>query len=269
MNAIRAAALALGLALVAAPAAEAHRAWLKPQTTVLSGEQAWVTLDAGISNTLFLADHAAMRLEGLTIVNPDGSTSAPQNPSTGKYRSTFDAALPKPGTYRVAVVTEGVMASYKVGDETKRWRGQAAELATAIPAGASEVRVTQSQRRIETFVSLGAPNATALKPTGKGLELEFLTHPNDLAAGEAAQFRLLMDGKPAPDVEVEVVLGDTRYRAAGVEQKVKSAADGLLKITWPEAGMYWLEASVRGGQATIPNAQRSSTYVATLEVQPN
>ena len=269
MNAIRAAALALGLALAAAPAAHAHRAWLAPQMTVLSGDQGFVTLDAGISNTLFLADHAAMRLDGLTIVAPDGSTVAPQNPSTGKFRSTFDIALPKAGTYRAAVVTEGVMASYKVGEETRRWRGSANALASAVPAGASDVRITETARRVETFVTLGAPNATALKPSGKGLELEFITHPNDLAAGEAAQFRLLLDGKPAADVDVEVVLGDTRYRASGVEQKVKSAADGLIKVTWPEAGMYWLEASVRGGKSSIPNAQRSATYVATLEVQPN
>ena len=269
MNAIRAAALALGLALAAAPAAQAHRAWLAPQMTVLSGDQGFVAVDAGVSNTLFLADHAPMRLEGLTITGPDGATTAPQNPATGKFRSTFDIALPKAGTYRAAVVSDGVMASYKVGDETKRWRGSAAELATAVPAGATEVRVTETSRRVETFVTLGAPNATALKPSGKGLELEFITHPNDVAAGEAAQFRLLLDGEPAPDVEVEVVLGDTRYRASGVEQKVKSAADGLIKVTWPEAGMYWLEASVRGGQSSIPNAQRSATYVATLEVQPN
>jgi uncharacterized GH25 family protein len=269
MKALRAAAIALALTLAAAPAAQAHRAWLAPQQTVLSGDQGFVAFDAAISNTLFLADHAAMRLEGLTITGPDGALGAPQNPSTSKFRSTFDVALPKPGTYRVAVATEGVMASYKLGDETKRWRGKAEELATALPAGAAEVKVTETTRRIESFVTLGAPNTTALKPSGKGLELEFVTHPNDLAAGEAAQFRLLLDGKPAPDVEVDVVLGDTRYRASGVEQKLKSGAEGLVRITWPEAGMYWLEASVRNGKSSLPNAQRSATYVATLEVQPN
>jgi uncharacterized GH25 family protein len=269
MLAARAAVLALGLALAAAPAAQAHRAWLKPQTTILSGEQGFVAVDAGISDVPFLADHQPMRLDGLTIVGPDGVERAPQNPATGKLRSTFDAALPKPGTYRVAAVTQGAMASYKLGEETKRWRGSAAELASAIPAGATEVKVTESVRRIETFMTLGAPNATALKPSGKGLEFEFITHPSDLAAGAPAQFRLLLDGKPAAGVDVDFVLGETRYRATGVERTVKSAADGRVKITWPEAGMYWVEAIVRDDQASIPGAQRSASYVATLEVQPN
>jgi uncharacterized GH25 family protein len=267
MNPIRAASIALGLALAAAPVAHAHRAWLEPQNTALSGESGWVAVDGAISNDLFVADHAPMRLETLSITNPDGSTAAPQNSSTGKYRSTFDVALPKAGTYRIANASDGLTTSYKLGAETKRWRGSQAELATAIPAGATDVKVTQTARRVETFVSMGAPSTTALKPTGAGLEVEYVTHPNDLAAGEEARFRLLLDGQPAKDVEVEVILGDTRYRAAGVELKVKSGADGVFKIKWPEAGMYWIEASVRGGKASIPNAERSATYAATLEVQ--
>jgi hypothetical protein len=38
--------------LLAVPA-QAHRAWLLPSATVLSGTDAWVTVDAAISNDLF------------------------------------------------------------------------------------------------------------------------------------------------------------------------------------------------------------------------
>jgi uncharacterized GH25 family protein len=233
---------------------------------VLSGQEAWVTVDAAVSNTLFHPDHVAMRLDGVAILEPDGRLAEPQNAATGKFRSTFDAALSKAGTYKIFTASEGLSASYKLNGETKRWRGKLSEAAAAIPAGATEGKLAVNQRRIETFVTLGAPSTEALKPTGKGLELEPITHPNDLVSGEAARFRLLLDGKPAPGVEVEVVPGQARYRASSGEMKLKTGADGVVQITWPEAGMYWLEASVRGGPSSVPNAERVASYVATFEV---
>jgi uncharacterized GH25 family protein len=265
-----AAGLVLGLAVVAAPlGAQAHRSWMVPSSTVLSGQEAWVTVDAAVSNTLFHPDHVPMRLDGVTILGPDGGVAQPQNAATGKFRSTFDAALTKPGTYKIFAATEGLSAAYKLNGEVKRWRGQISEAATAIPAGATEGKLTLNQRRIETFVTLGAPSAGALKPTGKGLELEPITHPNDLVAGEAARFRLLLDGKPASNLEVEVAPGNARYRAAPDLMELKTGADGVVQITWPEAGMYWLEASARGGPSSVAGAERAATYVATFEVLPN
>lgn len=263
----RFAPLALALvAMAAAPAAQAHRQWMLPSATVLSGQDPWVTVDAAVSNTLFFPDHVPMRLDDVTVTGPDGSKVEVKNPSTGKYRSTFDVQLAAPGTYRIANTGDAVMASYKLNGETKRWRGPAAQAAAAVPAGAQEVRMTHNQRRVETFVTRGAPTAGALKPTGVGLELQPVTHPNDVFAGEKAEFRLLMDGKPASGVEVEVVPGGARYRSDEGAMKVTTRADGGFEVTWPEPGMYWLEASARGGATPVPNAERSATYVAVLEV---
>ncbi|HEY8617280.1 DUF4198 domain-containing protein [Phenylobacterium sp.] len=270
MTAPRAAALLAGLALAVAPAAaHAHRMWMTPSSTVLSGQDAWVTVDAAVSNTLFFPDHVPLRLNGVQVTGPDGAPAQLENAATGKFRSTFDVHLTKPGTYKIATVNDGVMASWKEGAETKRWRGSAADFATAVPKGASELKVTANQRRLETFVTLGAPSNGALKTTGKGLELEPVSHPNDLVAGEAAKFRLVLDGKPAAGVEVEVVPGAARYRKAPGEIKVKTGADGVFQVTWPEAGMYWLEAEARGGPGEIPGSERNAAYVATFEVLPD
>lgn len=259
--------LALGAALALPMTANAHRAWMLPSATVLSGEDPWVTVDAAISNDLFYFEHVPMRLDGLVITGPDGQAVTPQNTATGKYRSTFDVQLGKPGTYRISSVGDNVMASYTLGGEPKRWRGAAAELATAIPAGAEDVKIVHSQRRIETFATAGAPSVDALKPTGAGLELEPVSHPTDLFAGETATFRLLLDGKPAPDIEIAVVPGGSRYRSATGEMALKTGQDGTFSITWPGPGFYWLEASTRAGRsATVANADRSATYAATLEV---
>lgn len=266
-KAYRAAAAALLFAVSVAPAAHAHRMWLAPSATVLSAADPWITVDAAVSNTLYYADHVPMRLDGIQVVGPEGQPVEIRNAATGKYRSTFDLHLSRPGTYKIANVAETAMASYRLGGETKRWRGPVAQLQTAVPKDATDVQVVHSLRRVETFVTSGAPNDAALKRTGRGLELEPITHPNDLVASEPGRFRLLNGGQPAAGVEIEVVLGQTRYREKGVEMKVTTGADGVFEIDWPEAGLYWLKAGVQApGQ---DGARRSLGYVATLEVMPD
>lgn len=257
--------LSLAAVLAAPLSAQAHRAWLAPTSTVLSGNDAWVGFDAGMSNGVFIPDHAAMRLSGLTITTPDGSTAQAENVMQAKYRSSFDLHLSQPGTYRVANIGSGFQVNYKQGGEAKRWRGTEAEFPAAIPADATEVVATRTDSRTETFVTLGEP--TDLAPTGKGLELAPVTHPNDLAAGEAATFKLLKDGQPAADVEVTIARGGTRYRNNPEEITVKTGADGAFSVTWPEAGLYWLGASVRtAGVNGQPGSNAS--WNGALEVLP-
>lgn len=263
---IKMAALALILCLPLG--AQAHRTWLLPSATVLAGDAPWITVDAAISNDLFYFEHHAMRLDSLRITAPDGTALQPQNASTGEYRSTFDVALNQPGTYKLAIANEGLFARYTLDGATKRWRGAAENLAKEIPAAAQNVELTQSQGRIETFVTLGKPNTKALQPTGKGLELAPVTHPNDLVAGSAATFKLLLDGKPAANVKVAVVPGGIRYRDQLNDFSTNTNKDGVFSITWPAPGMYWINASVEDNAATIKNAHRRASYTATLEVFP-
>lgn len=261
-------ALIAALAALALPmSAQAHRAWLAPTSTVLSGTDAWVGFDAGMSNGVFIPDHAAMNLAGLTITAPDGSTAQPENLNRARYRSSFDLHLTQAGTYRVANVMGGVVVSYKQGGEQKRWRGTEAEMAANIPADATEVVATRSASRIETFVTLGAPSTTALAPTGQGIELVPVTHPNDLVAGEAATFKLVRDGQPAAGLEVTVARGGTRYRDNPEEITVTTGADGAFTVTWPEAGMYWVNASVRTPAAAGQLAYNAQ-YNGVVEVLP-
>ncbi|OGN51078.1 MAG: ABC transporter permease [Caulobacterales bacterium RIFOXYB1_FULL_67_16] len=259
--------LAFAAALAAPMAAQAHRAWMAPTSTSLSGNDAWVGFDAGMSNGVFIPDHAAMRMNGLVVTAPDGSTVQPEHLMQGQYRTTFDVHLTQNGTYKIANVMGGVMASYKLDGEQKRWRGAAAEFPAAIPAGATEVQATRTASRIETFVTLNNASESVFTPTGEGLELVPVTHPNDLAKGEAATFKLLKDGQPAAGLDVTVARGGVRYRDNPEEMTVKTGADGAFTVTWPEAGMYWLNASVRTpaqGETLGSNA----SYVAVVEVLP-
>ena len=72
------------------------------------------------------------------------------------------------GTYKIAVLNDGVFASWKVGGETKRWRGDASTFAKEVPADAEDLRATLSQSRVEIFVTSGKPTRDTLKTTGTG-----------------------------------------------------------------------------------------------------
>lgn len=263
-------ALAVVLSLAVLPfAASAHKAWLQPSQTVIAGNEPWITVDAAVSNDLFYFNHVPLGLERVVITAPDGSKVEPQNGATGKLRSVFDVRLDQQGTYRIAMVNAGLSASWDEGGKPKRWRGTADKFAAEVPQDAKDLKVSQSVGRVETFVTNGAPNQTALKETGEGIELVPVSHPNDLFAGEEARFRLHLDGKPASGLEIEIVRGSTRYRNAQDEIKVKTDANGEFSVTWPEAGMYWLETGTEDSKTSLPQAkQRRLTYVATLEVLP-
>lgn len=258
---------ALAAALAAPMSAQAHRGWIQPSSTVLSGAEGWVSFDLAMSNGVFIPDHAAMRVENLTILAPDGSPAEAQNLSRGRLRQTFDVHLDKPGTWKVANVLDFYNAVYKQGGEQKRWRGTASEMAAAIPADATEVTRSRTLMRVETFVTLGQPTDTVFAPTGQGLELVPVTHPNDLVAGEAATFTLMLDGRPAANQTITIARSGLRYRDNPEEATVTTGADGRFSVTWPQAGLYWLNAAVRdtaGPDGVAVNAQ----YNGVVEVLP-
>ncbi|MFT3763412.1 MAG: DUF4198 domain-containing protein [Pseudoxanthomonas sp.] len=280
-------------ALIAAAlpfSAIAHKQWLVPSQAVVNGSDVWVTFDAAVSNQLFYPDHVPMRVDGIVVTAPDGNAAQVQNASTGKYRSTFDVQLQQQGTYRIANVGGGLFATWDTAEslaekEKAKAEGKpvagpgaprpagflrnatAEDLATKVPKDAKNLQVTESANRVETFVTNG--DTTPIKPIGKGLELVPVTHPNDLFAGEAATFKIYLDGKPAAGLEVEAIRGGTRYRNAQDELKATTDANGQFSLTWPEAGMYWLEAGTQDNKTSVKQAkQRRLGYVVTLEVLP-
>ena len=286
--------LALAAAALLPLAASAHKQWIIPSQAVVNGNDVWVTFDAAVSNQLFFPDHVPMRLDNVTATAPDGSKVELKNGSTGKYRSTFDGQLAQAGTYRIANVNAGLSVRWDTPEslaakaraeaEGKPASGPGAppetrggflrsataeDLKTKVPANAQNLEVTQTVGRVETFVTNGAPDEGALAPTGQGIELVPVTHFNDLFAGEEASFRVLVDGQPAGGLEFEIVRGGTRYRNAQDEIMATTDADGLLRVTWPEPGLYWLETSVQDDRPSAAEAtRRRLSYVATMEVLP-
>lgn len=265
--------------------AQAHRAWMLPSATVLSGEDPWITVDAAVSNDLFYFEHFPLRLSGigeavdsreapngrgpsaLQITAPDGSRIDGLNGKTGRYRTTFDVNLKQKGTYKLALANERLMATYTENGERARWMGELKDLQASIPASAENLEVIRGSSRMEVFVTSGKPTETVFETTGEGLELKPVTHPNDLYAGETAEFLFSLDGKPAADVAVTVVPGGNRYRDELGEIQLQTDSEGKVEITWPAAGMYWLEAEFDTAEGvTPPVTRRRAGYSATLEV---
>lgn len=264
---------AAAVAITLPAAVQAHRQWMLPSMTVVSGEgdDVWVTVDAAVSNDLFYFEHQPLRVEP-SVMLPDGTSGEIRNKATGRYRTTFDVQIGKRGTYKIFYAMDGVMGSYKLNGEEKRIpRGTTtANLASVIPAGATDVRTTESSNRNEIFVTAGEPTTTVFKPTGKGIELVPVTHPNDLVAGEPATFQFLLDGKPAAGLPVTVIPGGIRYRDQLHQQDLKTGADGKVTVKWGDPGMYWINATTpraerEEGAPPAPGGRRAS-YVTTLEV---
>ncbi|ATE65313.1 DUF4198 domain-containing protein [Rhizorhabdus dicambivorans] len=269
-------------ALLSLPvAASAHRQWLVPSATVFSGTDSYVTVDAASSNDLFFADHRPSSLNAIKVWAPDGSEGKIENGASGAVRSTFDVKLDKPGTWKIGTLNSMVTGSFKLNGEERRVGGRMGggaggpgggtrtpPVAVAdIPAEATDIKLTEIISRNEIYITADASSATVFKPSGKGLEFEPVTHPDALVAGETASFRFLIDGKPASGLKVTVVPGGKRYRNDDGARDFTTGADGIARIDWPAAGLYWINATATDNKPSEPKAsQRRMGYTTTVEV---
>lgn len=248
------------------PLAAAHEVWLLPSSTVLS-RTGYITMDGAVSNDVFHFNYRPLRIDNnLHITAPSGARLEPEALTQGQLRTVFDLNLPENGSYRIALVNASVMASWKEGEETKRWRGSREAFATEVPANAAELTVREGVNRIETYVTVGSPSE--LTPTGQGLELQPVTHPNDLYAGEEATFGFVIDTQPAAGINVVIMAGGARYRDQLEKVELVTDDKGQIRYTWPAAGLYRITATAEDSNTSLRNAERRVSYAATLEVLP-
>ena len=254
--------------LITTGTAQAHDTWILPSATILSGEKPWVTFDAAVGNDKFHFNHRPLPLNTVVITDPSGKALLPVNPFTGELRSGFDLQLTESGTYRIALVRNGVSAQWQENGKQRRWFGNAADLTANVPAQAESLKVQERTNRIETFVTKGKP--TELLQVTEGLALQAQTHPNDLFSGETSAFILTLDGKPLEGATIEIVPEGSRYRNSVNEIEVKTDARGIFSVQWPAPGRYWVHAEHEG--EARPNVRaadkRFAAYAATLEVLP-
>lgn len=252
----------------------AHRAWIAPDMTVLSGDAPKVAFDMAVSNSIFNFDHVAMRPAGLTVLNPQGEEVEANNVSTGATRTVFDLTLEQEGTYRIFMASQGMRAVWENEDGKRQFypgRGEAfdaGKLNEILASKPKNLEVSATSRRVETFVTLGEPSSKSIAPSNKGLELKAITHPNDLFAGEEARFQFLIDGKAAAGVEISLIREGTRYRNSQEEIVLTTDKKGEFQVEWPAAGRYMLEADYQDDKGKKPATKRVGKYFGVFEVLP-
>lgn len=262
------AAAIVSVGLVTLSSGLAHRQWILPSTSVLSGENQWISVDAAISNDLFFPNHHAIPLSRLQAISPTGKSLELQNASEGKIRTAFELLLEEAGTYRIFSQNEMMFAHWTEDGEPQRARATAEEMEARDLDSMEALKLATYMIRVESIVTCGEP--TDLKLTNTGLEFEFVSHPNDLFSGETSTFQVVLNGKPAPDIEVTIVKGNDRFRDSVDEMKLTSDDEGMIEIEWSEPGRYWIEAS-----ADLPNGEfkghamkQGAYYALTVEVLP-
>ncbi|MGV3769566.1 MAG: DUF4198 domain-containing protein [Sphingobium phenoxybenzoativorans] len=258
LHRIRAAAVLLALA--GGTAAQAHMPYVLP-TLFDVGKGDHITVQSAFTEDAFLPE-VAMRDAPFHLVGPDGK-DLPAGPVTHlRDLSIFEANIPVDGTYRV---TTGQRAGrkgkmFKVGDKWEM-RGEGGEP----PAGAEQVDV-QSMTLAEAYVTRGQPTEAALKPVGKALEIQAITHPNGISADSDAAFILLFDGKPLAGAELTLFRSAGYYDGRKVAAQIKSDANGKFSVKPEDAGTYLILVRHRGAApAGSETPYRSYTYTLTFD----
>lgn len=248
------------MAAIGASAAQAHMPYVLP-TLFDIGKGDHVTVQSAFAEDAFLPE-VAMRDAPFHLVGPDGRDIATGPVTHLRDLSIFEAATAADGTYRV---TSGQRAGrkgkmFKQGTEWKM-RGEGSEP----PANAEQVDV-QSMTLAETYVTRGAPSDGALKPVGKALEIQPVTHPNGIVAGSDASFRLLFDGKPLANAAITLFRSAGVYDGRKVAGQVSSAADGRFTLKPEDAGTYLILVRHRAASpAGAETPYRSYTYTLTFD----
>lgn len=257
-------ALAGLLAVAVASAASAHTPYLAPNTfTPRAGGV--VTLDASFAETFFVPE-AAFDNSAFQITGPEGYSTVPDTVHALKTRTVIEHTVPTvKGTYRFS-------AGPRLGALFRTWEVDGEQHSSRdpdvkIPEGATVLADFQSLTLAETYVSIDAPDRTALAPRGKGLELVPLTHPNDLYAGERFEFLVHYDGQPLADQKVEIAEAVWSSDRKPHTEVLLTDTQGRVTLELREPGT-WLALTRHRTKAPAgsPTAEISNSVTLTFRV---
>ncbi|MDQ1153763.1 DUF4198 domain-containing protein [Brevundimonas sp. SORGH_AS_0993] len=256
---LHASVLASLLAIWSAGSAQAHSPYLRPNVFDATRRD-HVTVEAAFTEEVFNAE-VAMRSDHFHVLGPTGD--APITAVTYlRDLAVFEAPTPVDGLYRLSSGPREGRASkmYRAADG---WR-MVGEEDGPPPPGAELVDV-QSITVAEVYVTRGAPDAAALRPLGRGLELLPLIQPGDIVAGEDAAFRLLFDGRPVADAVVTVFREAGQYDGRTIEAELRTDASGEIRLRVSDPGAYMTQVRHRiPSPPGAPTPYRSYTHTLTF-----
>lgn len=241
----------------------AHTPYLKP----MSFEPARggiVSLDAAFAEKFFVPD-VAFANSIYYVIAPDGKQSQPDILNQLKTRVVVEHQLNDEGTYRFSTGKRygRIFKRYELDGEQKSMR----DPSQPIPEGAKVISHFQSLTRAETYITQGPPNSTVIAPSDSGLEFIPQSHPNELFTGEAFELISFFDGKPLPDLNVDVFVARDQFTDDKPTFSLVSDEKGVFSFTPEVAGNYLIMARHRtDAPENWPAPQISNTYSLVIEV---
>ncbi len=256
----RSAALFLAVALGGAGGAQAHMPYVLP-TLFDVGKADHITVESSFAEDPFHPE-VAMRDAPFHLIGPDGAPIAVGPVTHLRDLTVFEADIKADGTYRV---TSGQRLGrkskmVKAGD---KWvmQGEGSE-----PRPGEQAVEVQSATLADAYVTRGQPTDAALKPIGKALEIQAITHPNAIASAAPASFVVLFEGKPLSGTDVTLFRSAGYYDGRKVSAQLKTDAKGGFSLTPPDAGTYLILVRHRTAAPTdAATPWRSYTYTLTFD----
>lgn len=248
----------------------AHDYWMLPNEYSTSSDKAkWITVDVTASNTAFIADKS-YPLTGIKTKSPDGLEKKIDGYHRAKRKSVFDLELTQEGTYRLRETDNTYFTFFKKANgERGRIRADKQQRVEKLPKNATDVETVYNQGKSSAYVTRKAPSFKSIQPQNHGLELAFVSHPNDLVVSEPFEFKVLLDGKPyLGEMFLEVTREGTLYRDARNGQQLARNSQGEVSFKAAQAGRYLLKAEL-DKETSNPKADvESHSLYLTFEVQP-
>lgn len=233
------------------------------------------------------------------ITEPDGKQTTISPAATLKRFNVAEFDLPKDGTYRIRTQDAlGNSGKYALVDgrwlrvrpvrpqmqnaeqkvEPKPVQAENTKPATAnqpprmisadqVPANAPTLEV-KNNIIAESFVTKGKPSPLPAV-NNKGFEFKLLTHPNELFAGESLKAQVLNNGKPVPNLEIDVFKGAGSYETSAQRElpHVKTNAKGEVEIKLEKAGIYLISTAYPEANPDNTKKPESDIYSYGLTVE--
>lgn len=234
------------------------------------------------------------------ITEPDGQQKAINPAASLKRFNVAEFDLPKEGTYRIRT-QDAIGNSGKYALVDGRWlrvrtvrapdANAAPKTEQKAPAAQAEVKPSapaQPPRMItsdkvpanaqtlevtnhiiaESFVTKAKPSKIPAV-TNKGFELKLITHPNELYAGDSLKAQVLYNGKPVPNLELDVFKGATSYDVSAKREQphAKTNAKGEVEVKFDQAGIYLISAAFPEANPDATKKPQADVYTYGLTVE--
>ncbi|OEY97188.1 hypothetical protein BJI46_01820 [Acinetobacter qingfengensis] len=261
--------MAVATLMTGASLAQAHSPFAAPQTYIVDGDTAVVI--AGFAESPFASEFALSGFD-FSVVQPTGEVVTLEAKGS-KYLTAADVETKAEGTYKVIANRENKLEYALVN---KQWLRIMDSHGQALPPLAERSFITPEEltakhnkitsirhEQLVSYFSKAKLTDQVLKPTAKGLEVNFSQHPNQLQAQQAVTLTVTIDGKVQSGFSVVASRQLTKVDEQEIVIKTTTNAQGQIQLNFPQAGQYFIEVNAPEiAKGTKPAAQNFRQNIA-------